>query len=109
MQQRITLEFDQYLHEPEIVESQGQVSDTNTEYPHQIIVDCFDLLEWWKSNQTKFPILSKMARQFHAVPASTAPIERVFSISTRIVTNSRANLTPSSIEQLMMLKINGLD
>ena len=79
---------------------------TNTSDQSKIIINHFDLLEWWKNNQTKFPILSKMARQYHAIPASSAPIERLFSISTRVVTNSRTNLTPDSLEQLMMLKVN---
>ena len=110
-QQRITrTELEQYLQEPDIVEGgEGQVTDENTSVQSKIIVNHFDLLEWWKNNQTKFPILSKMAKQYHAIPASSAPIERVFSISTRVVTNSRTNLTPDSLEQLMMLKVNGFD
>ena len=74
-----------------------------------IFVPNFDLLEWWKANEKRFPILSKIARQYHAIPASSAPIERVFSISTRVVTASRTNLKPELIEKLMMLKVNGLD
>ena len=44
-----------------------------------------------------------------AQPNTSAPIERLFSISTRVVTNSRMNLTSNSLDQLMMLRVNGFD
>lgn len=41
----------------------------------------FDLLEWWHSNQTKFPRLYGVARFIHSIPASSAAAERLFSIA----------------------------
>ena len=38
-----------------------------------------DPLMWWKCHETFFPIISKLARKYLAIPASTAPSERVFS------------------------------
>ncbi|XP_066582005.1 uncharacterized protein [Prorops nasuta] len=38
-----------------------------------------DVLTWWKQNHTKFPILSKMARDFLTIPATSVPAERLFS------------------------------
>jgi hypothetical protein len=37
------------------------------------------LLEWWKQHALQFPLLSKMARQYHCCPASSAGVERLFS------------------------------
>jgi hypothetical protein len=34
-----------------------------------------DILEWWKINSSKYPILSKMARDILAIPPSTVPSE----------------------------------
>ena len=36
-------------------------------------------LAYWAARQKTFPILSKMARQFLAIPATSALLERVFS------------------------------
>ena len=35
-----------------------------------------DVLKWWASNETKFPALSVMARQYLGVPATSASAER---------------------------------
>ncbi|KAK3252795.1 hypothetical protein CYMTET_37929 [Cymbomonas tetramitiformis] len=35
-----------------------------------------DLQEWWKTHKFRLPSLAKMAREFLAVPASTAGVER---------------------------------
>jgi hypothetical protein len=42
------------------------------------------LLEWWKMHALQFPLLSKMARQFHCCPASSAGVERLFSRAGRM-------------------------
>ena len=36
-------------------------------------------LEWWKMHSHELPCLAKMARQFLALPASSAGVERRFS------------------------------
>ena len=36
-------------------------------------------LSFWRVNATYFPKLSQMARKFLAVPATSAPVERVFT------------------------------
>jgi hypothetical protein len=38
-----------------------------------------DPLMWWKKHQQEFPRLSRMTRQYLAVPASSASPERLFS------------------------------
>ena len=36
-------------------------------------------LNWWKMNKGQFPILSKLARDYLAIPAMLTPSERLFS------------------------------
>ncbi|XP_073457240.1 E3 SUMO-protein ligase ZBED1-like [Aquarana catesbeiana] len=45
-----------------------------------------DPLEWWKQHQPNFSRLSRLARKYLAIPATSAPSERVFSVGGGIVT-----------------------
>ncbi|XP_070662458.1 zinc finger BED domain-containing protein RICESLEEPER 1-like [Malus domestica] len=45
----------------------------------------FDILGWWKSNGTKYPILSALARDTLAIPVSTVTSESAFSTSGRFL------------------------
>ena len=41
-------------------------------------------LQFWKANESKFKSLSEIARKYLGVPASSAAVERMFSISGHI-------------------------
>ena len=43
-----------------------------------------DIMEWWRARQFEFPHLAKMARQFLAIPASSAGPERLFHTAGRM-------------------------
>ena len=49
-----------------------------------VTTDGEDILAWWKKHSGMFPNLSKMARQFLALPASTGRVERLFSAAGRM-------------------------
>jgi hypothetical protein len=38
-----------------------------------------DPLCWWRENEHKYPVIAALAKLFLAIPASTAPFERVWS------------------------------
>jgi hypothetical protein len=42
-----------------------------------------DPLEWWTANEINFPVLMVMARQYLGVPATSASVERLFSLAGR--------------------------
>ncbi|CAI8616053.1 unnamed protein product [Vicia faba] len=44
----------------------------------------FDILNWWKVNSNKYPILGQMARDILAMPVSTVASESAFSIGGRV-------------------------
>jgi len=56
------------------------------------------------SVSTRFPVLSPMARRFLAIPATSAPVERVFSIGGNIVNNSRNQMAPETVKRMVLLK-----
>ncbi|WP_375619059.1 hAT family dimerization domain-containing protein [Bartonella sp. AC134YNZD] len=61
----------------------------------------FILLDWWKSYQSKFPILSVMARDHLCIQASETAVERAFSESGRRIGKTRSCLAPSTLEATM--------
>ncbi|KAL4587636.1 hypothetical protein LXL04_000508 [Taraxacum kok-saghyz] len=61
----------------------------------------FSILDWWKVNSPRFPILSLMARDLLAIPVSTVASESVFSTSGRILDPYRSSLTDKMIQCLI--------
>ncbi|MBW0571655.1 hypothetical protein O181_111370, partial [Austropuccinia psidii MF-1] len=51
------------------------------------------ILELWKSHKNRFPILSKIARDYLGIPATLAPSERVFSEAGNLITNKCTSLS----------------
>ena len=65
-----------------------------------------DPLQWWKVHEANFPRLSNLARKYLSIPATSAPLERVFSTGGNIVTCQRACLKPEAVERLVFLAKN---
>ena len=63
-------------------------------------------LDYWARKSLEFPILSQVARKFLAIPATSARIERVFSIAGKILRTDRSRLLPRNLETLLYLKVN---
>ena len=84
-------ELDQYLEEALV--PRGETS--------------FEVLEWWKVNELKYPILGKMARDLLAIQMSTVPIGEVFGGpggSSRVLDEYRSSLRPETVEALVCTK-----
>ena len=58
----------------------------------------FDILDWWKLNTSKYPILSKMARDLLAIPISIVAFEFACSISGYILDAFKCSLSPKIVE-----------
>jgi hypothetical protein len=63
-------------------------------------------LHFWSLHTESLPKLSKMAETYLALPASSAPVERLFSIAGKVFRPERCSLTDSNFEALMFLKCN---
>jgi len=64
-----------------------------------------DPLQWWEdmSDRKKFPILSQLASQFLAIPATSAPSERNFSRSALVLTAKRSRLASRIISAIVLM------
>ena len=65
-----------------------------------------DPLSWWKVNGSRFPHLERLAKRYLAIPATSTPSERVFSVAGIVVDKRRAALTPEMIDALVFLNKN---
>ncbi|GJQ97134.1 zinc finger BED domain-containing protein RICESLEEPER 2-like protein [Tanacetum coccineum] len=61
----------------------------------------FDILQWWKVNSQRFPILSLMDRDLLAIPISTVASKSVFSTSGRVLDSYQSSLGDKTIECLV--------
>ena len=55
----------------------------------------------WGLNSDKFPVLSKLAQIYLALPASSVPVERLFSIGIKIFHSERCMLIDKKFETLV--------
>jgi hypothetical protein len=62
-----------------------------------------DPLFWWKDQQAKLPIMSRLARRVLCIPATSAPSERVFSAAGLTIANRRASLNAENAAALIFL------
>ena len=63
-----------------------------------------DPLMWWKQHQQEFPDLSRMARQYLAVPATSESPERFFSRVGLVQTDLSGRLLDTTMIDLMWAK-----
>lgn len=66
----------------------------------------FDILNWWKIHQTKYPLLAQLAKFIHSIPATSAPSERLFSAAGNTVTEKRSRISPEVLHSVLLLKSN---
>ncbi|XP_071181300.1 zinc finger BED domain-containing protein 4-like [Mytilus edulis] len=73
--------------------------------------NCIDMskdpLLYWHSNCQCLPRLAKLAVQYLAIPATSAPVERLFSTAGKTFRPERCRLADGTFEKLMMVKCNG--
>jgi len=66
-----------------------------------------DVYQWWRTNKTFFPILSRMARKYLSIPATSVPSEQLFADAGNKIASKR-NRPPEVVSQLLFVKRNSL-
>ncbi|XP_042025722.1 zinc finger BED domain-containing protein RICESLEEPER 2-like [Salvia splendens] len=67
-------------------------------------VNHFDILQWWSSYGSCFPVLSAMARDIMAIPVSSVASKVAFNTEGRVLSEFRSSLPPRYIEALICAK-----
>ena len=65
-----------------------------------------DALDFWVKSESLFPILSKLACDVLVVPASLAPVERIFSIVGNACIGKGNRLIGNNLEREVLIKNN---
>lgn len=63
-------------------------------------------LTFWKNHENKYHKLSLLAQKYLAIPASSAAVERLFSVAGKIYRPDRCNLSDKNFETLMFIRGN---
>ncbi|XP_026394892.1 zinc finger BED domain-containing protein RICESLEEPER 1-like [Papaver somniferum] len=83
--QHLKSELDKYLEEPV--------------FPRNVD---FDILNWWKVNSPKYPVLSMMARDVLGIPMSTeVALDSAFNTGGRVLDSYRSSLSPDILQALV--------
>ncbi|CAG9836709.1 unnamed protein product [Diabrotica balteata] len=83
---------------------QGLVIDELEEYLSKPrAANSKDFLEWWRTHETEYPTLSKMARDFLLIPATSVPAERLFSKASLVIRKHRNRLSDESARWLLCI------
>jgi hypothetical protein len=65
-----------------------------------------DAMQWWRDNESVFPNLAVMARQYLGCPASSASVERLFSQVGIAFSAKRKSSEASTLESIMFALCN---
>jgi hypothetical protein len=63
-----------------------------------------NVLQWWKMHGVAHPRLAEVARDYLAIPATGAPVERVFSGGTDMVLPKHGRLAADTIRACLCLR-----
>lgn len=66
--------------------------------------DNYNILEWWRSQETIYPRLAQVAKDVLAIPIAEVGVERVFNTSKDVIGDRRHRLKARTVQQLMVLK-----
>lgn len=96
-------DFDAFIHESSTTQ---QTKSELDQYLEEALLPRipFDVLAWWKLNELKYPILSKMARDILSIPVSTVSSETAFKIGGNKLDVYRSSLQPETLEALICAK-----
>ncbi|CAF1517704.1 unnamed protein product, partial [Rotaria sordida] len=61
-------------------------------------------LDFWKVHAKTFPLLSKLAKMIHSIPATSTGVERQFSRAGLIMNQRRTNINPEQLDNILLVR-----
>ena len=61
-------------------------------------------LKWWKVKESTYPVLSRIAKKYLAIPATSVEAERRFSDLGNLLTKRRLSMTGANVNKQLFLK-----
>jgi hypothetical protein len=61
-----------------------------------------------QSKAYDFPIITQMARDYHSIPATSAPSERVFSVAGNLISKKRTKISSENVRNVLCLRSWGI-
>ncbi|XP_038974730.1 zinc finger BED domain-containing protein RICESLEEPER 2-like [Phoenix dactylifera] len=91
--------YKEFIHGVQVTQpSKSELETYLEEKVHPLEDQNFDILQYWKFNESKYPILSRMVRDILTIPISTVASESAFSTAGRILDDFRSSLSPNTVE-----------
>ncbi|KAK4382161.1 hypothetical protein Sango_2899000 [Sesamum angolense] len=75
-------DFDRWCYESRVSNNQKSELESYLEEARFPRAETFNILDWWKTNSPRLPILAKIARDIPTVPATTVASKATFSVSS---------------------------
>jgi hypothetical protein len=82
------------------------IIDKYLEFSDTEVAENIDTLSFWKTFQSQLVDLANLAKQYLGVPASSAGVERMFSIAGHIFSVKRRRMGTQLFSELVFLKLN---
>ncbi|KAL0378515.1 UNVERIFIED_CONTAM: Zinc finger BED domain-containing protein RICESLEEPER 2 [Sesamum radiatum] len=95
-------DFDRWCYESRVSNNQKSELESYLDEARFPRAETFNILDWWKINSPRLPVLAEIARDILAVPATTVASEAAFSVGGRIIDESRTCLLPDAVEALIV-------
>ncbi|KAL0421000.1 UNVERIFIED_CONTAM: Zinc finger BED domain-containing protein DAYSLEEPER [Sesamum latifolium] len=95
-------DFDRRCYESRVSNNQKSELGSYLEEVRFSRAETFNILDWWKTNSPRLPVLAKIARDILAVPTTTVASESAFSVGGRDIDESRTCLLPDAVEALVV-------
>jgi len=85
-------------------QTHSPVNEFESYFAEEVADEKVGPLKFWETNETRFPVLSRLAMRYLAIPATSAGIERVFSIAGAIANASSAKASVKTMCTRLMIR-----
>ncbi|XP_067305981.1 E3 SUMO-protein ligase ZBED1-like [Pseudorasbora parva] len=86
--------------------SSGSIIEMRRYAEEKVIPRNQDPLVWWRNHEQTFPSLSKLAKKYLGITASSVPSERIFSKAGELISQRRNRLKGKNVNMLLFLNKN---